>query len=269
MIRALQSVWEDIRRGENIDLYVTVVVAIALAALNIAGVAPPNWIAPLNLAVLALLAVATLGNRHRLEGILKQITQSTESVLLEKFPADTYNNVEQSKELWLVGVTLSSTLEALYPLFERKLRRGDSLKVLVVDPEGAACAMAAMRHYARTGVERLRAEIRTTLTDLCELRKTAPDKLEIRTIEYALTFGAYMVDPEEASGVLYLKHYPFKVPLGRARPGLVLRPRDERWYDHFRSEIRFLWESAVPWQCQGSTGKAPPTDRLQSQAVEP
>ena len=45
----------------------------------------------------------------------------------------------------------------------------------------------------------------------------------------ALTFGAYMVDPEEASGVLYLKHHPF---------------------------------SAVPWQCQGSTGNALPTDKL-------
>jgi hypothetical protein len=256
MIRVLQRVWGDIRRGENIDLYVTVTVAIALAALNIAGVAPPTWIAPLNLAVLALLAIATLGNRHRLEGILKQITQSTESVLLENFPADTYRNVEQSKELWLVGVTLSSTLEALYPLFESKLRRGDSIRVLVVNPDGAACAMAAMRHYARTDVERLRAEIRTTLTDLCELQKVAPDRLEIRTIEYSLTFGAYVVDPEEASGVLYLKHYPFKMPLGRARPGLVLRPRDERWYDHFRSEIRFLWENATPWKCQDSTGQS-------------
>jgi hypothetical protein len=224
-----------------------------LAALNIAGVAPQTWIAPLNLAVLALLAIATLGNRHRLEGIAKQMVQSPESALLQNFPDDTYSNVVQSKELWLVGVTLSSTLEALYPLFESKLRKGDSIRVLVVNPDGAACAMTAMRNYARTDVERLRAEIRTTLKDLCALQEAALDRLEIRTIEYPLTFGVYAVDPEEVSGVLYLKHYPFKMPLGRARPGLVLRPRDEHWYDHFRSEIRLLWENAVPWQCQGST----------------
>ena len=115
--------------------------------------------------------------------------------------------------------------------------------------------MAAMRHYARTDIERQRTEIRTTLKDFCELQRVVPDRLEIRTIEYPLTFGAYAVDPEGASGVLYLKHYPFKMPLGRARPGLVLRPRDERWYEHFRSEIRFLWEHAVPWQCQGSIGQ--------------
>ena len=245
MIRALQRAWEDIRRGENIDLYATVTVAIILAVLNTAGIAPPTWIAPLNLTVLALLAVATLGNRHRLEGILKQMTQGTGSVLLEQFPADTYRNVEKSKELWLVGVTLSSTLEALYPVFESKLRRGDSIKVLLVDPDGAACAMAAMRHYARTDIERQRTEIRTTLRDFCELQRVAPDRLEIRTIDYPLTFGAYAVDPGGTSGVLYLKHYPFKMPLGRARPGLALRPRDERWYEHFRSEIRFLWEQGT------------------------
>lgn len=254
MIRALQLAWEDIRRGENIDLYVTATVAIILAALNVAGIAPQTWIGPLNLAVLALLAIAILGNRHRLEQVLKRMTQDTESILLANFPADTNSNVEKSKELWLVGVSLSSTLEALYPLFERKLRRGDLIKVLVVNPDGAACAMAAMRNYARADVERQRAEIRATLKDLCELRKVASDRLEIRTIEYPLTFGVYAVDPEEASGVLYLKHYPFKMPIGRARPGLVLRPRDERWYDHFRSEIRFLWENATPWQCQDLAG---------------
>jgi hypothetical protein len=256
MKRALQQIWEDIRQGESIDLYVTVVVAIVLAVLNTAGVAPPTWMTPLNLAVLALLAIATLGNRHRLERVLKRMTEGTDGVLLDKFPPDTYRNVEKSKELWLVGVTLSSTMEAFYPMLERKLQRGDMIRVLVVNPDGAACAMAATRNYARTDVERQRAEIRTTLEDLCELQKVAPGRLEIHTIDYLLTFGAYVVDPEEASGVLYLKHYPFKMPLVRARPGMVLRPRDERWYDHFRSEIRFLWENAVPWRCEESRDKS-------------
>lgn len=250
MMQVLRRIWEDIRHGENVDLYVTVAVAIVLAVLNIVGFAPQAWIAPLNLAVLALLAVATLGNRHRLEGILKRLTQGSEGVLLENFPADTYRNVEDSKELWLVGVTLASTMEALYPLFERKLRRGDSIRALVVDPDGAACKMAATRHYARPDVTRHQAQIRETLKDLCELKKVAPDRLEVRTIDYLLTFGAYVTDPDEVGGALYLKHYPFKMPLGRARPGLALRPRDERWYDHFRSELRSLWENATPWPCR-------------------
>lgn len=255
-MRTLRRVLEDIRRGENIDLYVTVIVAIILAALNITGIAPQAWIAPLNLAVLALLAVATLGNRHRLEGILRRMTQSAESVLLEKFPADIYGKLQKSKDLWLVGVSLSSTLEALYPQLEDKLRAGDSIKVLVVNPDGNACAMAAMRNYRTDDVDRQRAEIHAALKDLCELRKVAPERLEIRTIEYPLTFGVYALDPEDVSGVLSLKHYPFKMPVGRARPGLVLRRRDEPWYDHFWGEILVLWKNARVWECQSSVGSS-------------
>lgn len=248
-MKTLQRIWQEVRRGENIDLYVTVTVAIVLAALSITGIAPQAWIAPLSLAVLALLAAAILGNRYRLERMSEWLMQGTDSVLLDRFPRDIYESVETSKELWLIGVTLSSTLEVYYPLFESKLRRGDSIKVLTVTPDGKACAMAAMRNYARTNVDRQRAEIRASLMDFCELQKIAPGRLEIRTIEYPLTFGIYAADLGETRGVISLKYYPFKMPIRRAGPGLVLRPKDQRWYEHFRSEIQTLWENATLWQC--------------------
>jgi len=83
-MRALQQIWEDVRQGENIDLYLTIVVALVLAAANILGWAPSTWLAPITLAVLALLAVSNLKNRHMLESILQE--KSAESLFLMEYP---------------------------------------------------------------------------------------------------------------------------------------------------------------------------------------
>ncbi len=49
-MKILQSIWADIRRGENIDLYITVVIAIGLVILNIFGVTTEKITAPVTLA---------------------------------------------------------------------------------------------------------------------------------------------------------------------------------------------------------------------------
>ena len=72
-MKLLRRIWQDFRQGENIDLYLTVIVSIVLAVLNIVNVVPPSWIAPLNLSVLALLSFAILGNRYRIETILERV----------------------------------------------------------------------------------------------------------------------------------------------------------------------------------------------------
>ncbi len=68
MKRILEQVWNDIRHGENIDLYVTLVVAISLPVLSFSGTPQAStWITSLTPAVLALLAVSLLVNRRKME----------------------------------------------------------------------------------------------------------------------------------------------------------------------------------------------------------
>lgn len=92
--------------------------------------------------------------------------------------------------------------------------------------------------------------IRDSLVSLCGLQQIAPDKLEIRTINNPLTFGAVCMNPEAASGVLYLEHFPFRTVPG-AMPRFVLRASDGRWYDFFKKEIQALWDAGVEWKCDG------------------
>jgi|YNPBryantNP2012_1023418.scaffolds.fasta_scaffold19505_1 hypothetical protein len=249
-MRLLKRIWDDIKKGENIDLYVTVVVAFGLVLLDLIGFAPQNWLSSIILAVLGLIAISTLGNRYRLEELSHKLTQSNE-LFLDEFPARLKDDFEAGTEVWLVGVTLARTVKTYYVAMERKIRKGHIIKVLLVHPEGPPIEMAETRIYGRMDVQRTIGDIRNTLQDLCDLRAIAPDRLQIRTIKNPLAYGAIAINPDSPLGVLYLEHYPYKVP-GGSRPKLVLRATDGQWYEFFREEIRILWENGIDWQCPES-----------------
>lgn len=247
-MRLLQRIWDDVKKGENVDLYVTVVVALGLVLLNLVGLAPQNWIAPITLAVLGLLAISTLGSRYRLEELSRRLTQSSDTLFLDEFPARLKDDFEAGTEIWLVGVTLSRTIKTYYTAIERKLRKGHTIKVLLVHPEGPAVEMAETRIYGRMDLKRTCGDIRNTLQDLCDLRTIAPDHLQIRTIQNPLSYGVIAINPDSPLGVLYLEHYPYKVP-GGSRPKIILQAKDGRWYEFFREEIHLLWENGMDWRC--------------------
>jgi len=245
-MKFLRRAWHDIRRGENIDLYVTVLGAIVLSFLNILAITPATWVTPITLAVLSLLAISAVGNRHRTEEVLEKLSSTPDSVFLQEYPPTLKSDIESSTDLVLVGVTLSRTIKTYYSELERKLQKGGSIKILLVNPDGAAVEMADSRAYWQTDPERSRAEIRGTLTDLYYLKEIAPDRMQVHTIEYPLPYGAVLVNPESASGTVYVEHYPYKVR--ESIPKFVLHARDGYWYDFFKSEVLKWWEHSTEWR---------------------
>lgn len=248
-MKTLRRIWDDLRKGENVDLYLTIVAAVALVVLNLAGVAPATLMAPLTLAVLALLAVTSLGNRYRMDELLAQREQSLDDFFQEHIPPSYQTDLEAAEEVWLVGVSLHRTVTGNYALFERKLQQGHRLRVLLVHPDGAGLEMAVARGYTRRDLEKKRQDIGYVLDMLCDLKQAAPGRVEIRTIQHPLAYGALAVNPDSSRGALYLEHYCFRVSTD-SMPRYELRVADGHWYDFFKSEIQALWAAGVDWPCQ-------------------
>src|SRR5207244_3347128 len=83
----LRRIWDDIRRGKNIDLYLTILVAIGMTVLILIGFNPAlELLSPLTLTVLALIAFATLGNRYKLEEVLHRVSRLPGGFFQEKYP---------------------------------------------------------------------------------------------------------------------------------------------------------------------------------------
>lgn len=253
-MQLLERIWTDIKRGENIDLYATVLVAFGLVLFNIFSNAAAAWIAPLTLAVLGLLAVSSLGNRYRLEELLLKVDHSRKEFFLDDYPVEIKQNIEMARELWMVGVTLNRTVRegfASYTVLEQKLRKGHTIRVLLVHPEGTAVEIVSERYIipARRDLARTCANIHETLDILTALRNIGPGKLEVRTIQTALTYGAFAVNPESRHGILYMEHYPFRT-VSNSQPKVILHFEDGEWYEMFRKELRTLWEAGVPWEAR-------------------
>lgn len=251
MMRFFRRVWSEIRRGENVDLYVAVVFALGVAILNLLGIAPQSLLASITLTVLGLLAVSALGNRYQIEELRQSLTKSVGDILLENFPANLDSDFESGKEVWLVGVTLSKFVAGKYIKLEEKLRKGHTIKILLVQPEGASVEIASSRYYAAVNrnSNKTASAIKNSLQIFCSLKQIASDRVEIRTIQNPLTFGAIAIDLETSMGVLYLEHFPFRTVSG-AMPKFVFHASDGKWYEFFKREIHALWDEGIVWQCE-------------------
>lgn len=249
-MKQLRRVWEDIQHGENVDLYVAAPLAILIAILGIFGITSPQLVSSITLVILGLLATSLLTSRHAVKDLSQKITQTSETVFFKDLANTNFEtDFEDADALWLIGVSLTTITRSHYSIIERKLRAGQTIKAMVVHPDGPAIEMAEIRAYGRPSIERARTEIRNTLEDLCALSLVAPGKLEIRTIQHPLGHGVIARDPDTASGTIYIQNYPFKTE-GGSRPKFMLRPKDGFWYDFFKEELHNLWEYGVEWQCK-------------------
>jgi hypothetical protein len=246
-MKGLQRVWQDFQQGENIDLYVTVAVSMVLVVLGLINIVPESWILPLNLAVLALLSIAILGNRYRTETVLKKIdTQGTP--FLTRIPQEELSqDIEKSKNVIVLGQNLGFTMRVHYPLFREKLRRGDTVQILLVDPDSPVCEMAVKRNPEPTTVEDQQSLIRQSLRMCDQLIRETSGELEVRLIDWLPSFGAVVVDPELSRGAIYRWNYSYNTHIVN-QPQMVLRPEDGHWYELFREEIYAMWEGATRWE---------------------
>ena len=113
-MQIFRRVWDDIRQGENIDLYIAVPLAIALAILNLLGMTPTSLINPVTLVILGLLATALLGTRHAVGELSSKLAQTADTILLDEYPSTFRANLENAIEVWIVGVSLTTQIRTYY-----------------------------------------------------------------------------------------------------------------------------------------------------------
>ena len=249
MIKMLHNIWRDVIRGENLDAYVTIAVAVTLSILNVVGFAPTSGIPAITLAVLALLAVGSLVNRHRIDELAARIRPSIGTTFVDDFEKQFKEDLNTAHKIVLYGASLDGVANDYYSLFERKLKQGYSMQVLVIDPgDTRVLEISEMRAYGNPSVQRARAKALATLADFCELRKLPGVKLEIRTLKFPVTHRLVAVNPDDPNGKLYISNYAFKTISG-SLPKFVLSAADGRWYELYNQEAKNLWDAATDWSC--------------------
>ena len=232
----------DVRHGENIDVYVTIVVALTVAVLNVIGVVPSSSLTSLVLAVLGLLAIGGLTTRARLDQLREAVAQS--GPMRTEFPASYPADLAKPGDLWVVGVARRGFINDYFHELADRLRAGHEVRILLVRPGSAGAQLAEDRWPAKLpGV--MDKSIDASLEILGGLQASAGGRLEVRLTDQELSFGAVYTNPNASSARLYLEYYAYKTRMD-TQLRMMLSRRDGAWLDHFREQLEELWADATP-----------------------
>lgn len=241
----IKKILKDVKKGENLDVYINILVASVLTLLNLIGIGQ-SYSMSIALSVLALLSISNLANRSKLDDILEK-TIKTQDLLLEEYPLTLKDDVQKSQELLLIGINLGRTIPTYYPMLENKLQAKDfKLKILVLDPEGSTSEIAVKRANRPVKPENHKFLIHSTLADVIGLKQKFSSQVEVRVIDYMLPFGAFVINLKQSNAVIYLEHYMYKV--GNDMPKMMLYPKDEQWFRFYQQQVESLWNDAVEWK---------------------
>lgn len=232
----------DILTGDNIE----VTMAFFFTLLSITGLAPSYLILPFTLALLAVLSTAILKNRNILENIERNssINRSIFTKAFDKEEVD--RNIEHAKEIIILGTNLSNITRSQYSRIEDSLKKGNKVKILIIELNKDLCDIAAKRHYEPTKGEDILKELSISFErckNLYLMSKETKGQLEIRFLDFLPPFGGILINPEDNTGILYMWIYTYKIKT-QTKPKVILHALDGQWYQLFKDEIFALWENA-------------------------
>lgn len=253
-MRILQKVWQDIRSGQNFDIYTTIAAAAIIAFLGIRGVADQTVISSAILATLALVSGSLLINRHENEEIRSALSriESTEQ-LAERFlkrewkRADLIRILPTARKAFFWGLTLSRTVNDLDFALEKGLRAGLEVRFLIIRYDSSSTKMAAFRNTRRRTKEQVDLSLHDTLSRLAAISSAAPSsegKLEARWVDYLPPYTIIAIDPHLPNGRILVRLTSFRIP-NETRPTFELtRTGDRVWFDFFVEQFESVWRES-------------------------
>lgn len=240
----LQRLRADVVEGKNLEIYLTVFVALAIAVLGVFSIVRTEVVAAATLATLALVAVTALGPKRqvaRLELKVADLSRLVEAKLagdafLTSVKHGLDERISRADDIRIVGVTLSRTVRSHVETLSADLARGASVRVLIIDPASSVPAEAARRSTVPDYAEVFEHRVKSAILVLGAL-----PGVELRFLPFLPAFGLVLLDPDVDVGVIH-------VELGTHRsagrdPVFTLTPqRDRFWYEHFKAEFERMWE---------------------------
>jgi hypothetical protein len=250
-MKYLGVVWADIRAGQHLDIYLTILISAVIAILGFFQVVDQTIISAAVLAMLALIASTLLQNRRANDLLQEKMLALEGHEFLRRELEDYY---QQNEALSTASTALfwGITLERLVPHVEEQLQAGLqqgrlNARFLLLKPESDAVKMDAFRE--RNGNEKsTNTAINMAIDRLTRIAEAAvkPATLEIRVVDYLPPWTLVAFDPSKKKGKMFISILPFRHRI-RDRPTFRLdAEKHGYWMRTFTEQFEKLWEEAEP-----------------------
>jgi hypothetical protein len=125
-----------------------------------------------------------------------------------------------------------------------RIRAGVRVRLLVLDPDGAA--MAAFSRFSNVDPAVRRGKIVSNLLYLRSQFRSEPARrhCELRVIDSFLSAGCIGLDLDTPAAKLFVQHYLYRTSANAAPLFALTRAADERWFGVYRAQFEQLWTEA-------------------------
>lgn len=263
-MKYLTIIWQDIRTGQNLDIYITITLSIVVGILGVFGIVNQTIISGAVLATLALVSAIMLQNRREndsLQNAILQIRNASElsEPFLQHELLSSYSVQNQllstARKVFFWGLTFERMTPHVRDTLERRLQSGLEVRFLIIKPNSSAVKMAAFRSPYQ-GENRINIMLDTILLDLNTIAQNAtpPAKLEVRVTDYLPAWTIMAFDPHLPNGQMFVSLLTFRTP-GENRPSFKLNSKDSEWFHIFTEQFEALWKEAEAVSLSESKGK--------------
>ena len=253
-MKFFQRVWDDIQKGENIDYYLTIVVSIVVGIAGLFGFAK-DQIAPLTLAVLAMLALAGLRSRYLSDELANKLDKrlATDVSIDEIFEYSApvlRERLKTANSIYHNGISLVGTSDGLLDVFSSRLASDGDIRLLLVDPysESGSLEVTAQRFEKHQDVQKLKREIEHALDNFSVLTKSESNKFQLRLFSAVPPYSIWIIDNGSPQAEIWVGFYSFR---HKIEPVLHLLPnKDKILFDFFGSQFETMWQVSKKWYPQ-------------------
>jgi len=241
----LKAIGADLKRGTNVDLYLTIAVCLVLAVMSVFGVAKVEWVLAAILAALLIQTANFISEQRKLDALLVAVTAANAPKLVTMNDTDYAVHIKRASKISMVCVANFRFLAVNAEHFADFVRRGGHLKEVMLDPTNkASVALSAARSVgSSTSADNTAAQIQLTIDKFKEFAyyKVSDGQVQLKLTPYLTSVVMSWFEFAAEPAVMFVTITAFRQPTG-TRPTVVVREDTEQAaYKFFATFFDNIW----------------------------
>lgn len=259
-MKIFQEILHDIRKRQNIDVYINIVLAIIVSILGLAQIVDNSIISSAVLATIALVSISLLANRRENERIQMLLQRNLRNEFNPFFwenearkHLDFEKQLKLARSIDLLGYTQVGFLRQFNSNLMQAIKDGTKVRILLVN--NSSLAGDLMRDALRDPSS-IDLPLQLTLNYLLDIEKRLKEsgaeivnRLEVRLTSWIPSCNLIILDNGQNGGIMdvgintLLLNQPPPYP---ERPHLIFGSKEyPTEYAYFKNQFDDLWEDKV------------------------
>lgn len=243
-----KSIIADLKRGSNLDLYLIMIVCLAVAVMSAFGIARIEWVLAAVLVALLIQSANFLSEQRKLDKVISTVALANTPKLVMLRDTDFAVHIKRASQISMISVANFRFLAANATHFNDFVRRGGRLREIILDPSN----QASVRQSAERSVGSSRSpeftsnQIRLTIDKFKELasHQSSIEQTELRVTRYVtsvvLTWFEFPAEP----GLMFITITGFQQPTDTRLIMVLTEDSDIAGYKFFATFFNNAWSWA-------------------------